>query len=113
MDFHSRLDILGEMLSAQSTSDYMMEVCRLLGIKQKLTTSYHPMSNGLGERFNATLKTCLRRMGTSTFSSLPIGSAAGVNWFCLFQLLHGRTICGPKHILRELWTKEIQEPGVR
>ncbi|GFO24848.1 Zinc finger protein [Plakobranchus ocellatus] len=33
-----------------------------LGIKQKTTTPYHPMCNGLVDRFNATLKTCLRRL---------------------------------------------------
>ncbi|GFO43375.1 Gag-Pol polyprotein [Plakobranchus ocellatus] len=65
VDIYSRLGVPEEVLSDQGTqfiSDCMKEVCRLLGIKQKTTTPYHPMRNGLVERFNATLKTCLRRL---------------------------------------------------
>ncbi|GFO26428.1 gypsy retrotransposon integrase-like protein 1 [Plakobranchus ocellatus] len=57
VDIYSRLGVPEEVLSDQGTqfiSDCMKEVCRLLGIKQKTT--------GLVERFNATLKTCLRRL---------------------------------------------------
>ncbi|GFR80635.1 Gypsy retrotransposon integrase-like protein 1 [Elysia marginata] len=63
VDIYSRLGIPEEVLSDQGTqlmSDCMKEVCRLLGIKQKATTPYHSMCNGLVERFNTTLKTCLR-----------------------------------------------------
>ncbi|GFO10438.1 gypsy retrotransposon integrase-like protein 1 [Plakobranchus ocellatus] len=63
VDIYSRLGVPEEVLSDQGTqfiSDCMKEVCRLLGIKQKTTTPYHPMCNGLVERFNATLKTWLR-----------------------------------------------------
>ncbi|GFO29991.1 hypothetical protein PoB_005649600 [Plakobranchus ocellatus] len=65
VDIYSRLGVPEEVLSDQRTqfiSDYMKEVCRLLGIKQKTTSPYHPMCNGLVERFNATLKTYLRRL---------------------------------------------------
>ncbi|GFR64260.1 Gypsy retrotransposon integrase-like protein 1 [Elysia marginata] len=65
VDIYSRLGVPEEVLSDQGTqfmSDCMKEVCRLLGIKQKATTLYHSMCNGLVERFNATLKTCLRRL---------------------------------------------------
>ncbi|GFO47788.1 Pol polyprotein [Plakobranchus ocellatus] len=65
VDIYSRLGVPEEVLSDQGTqfiSDCMKEVCRLLGIKQKTTIPYHPMCNGLVERFNATLKTCLRRL---------------------------------------------------
>ncbi|GFO17739.1 gypsy retrotransposon integrase-like protein 1 [Plakobranchus ocellatus] len=65
VDIYSRLGVPEEVLSDQGTqfiSDCMKEVCRLLGIKQKTTTPYHPMCNGLVERFNATLKTCLCRL---------------------------------------------------
>ncbi|GFO26819.1 gypsy retrotransposon integrase-like protein 1 [Plakobranchus ocellatus] len=65
VDVNSRLGVPEEVLSDQGRqfiSDRMREVCRLLGTKQKTTTLYHPMCNGLAERFNATLKTCLRRL---------------------------------------------------
>ncbi|GFO42837.1 gypsy retrotransposon integrase-like protein 1 [Plakobranchus ocellatus] len=65
VDIYSRLGIPEEVLSDQGKkfiSDCMKEVCHLLGIKQKTTTPYHPMCNGMVERFNTTLKTCLRRL---------------------------------------------------
>ncbi|GFR83834.1 zinc finger protein [Elysia marginata] len=33
--------------------------------------------------------------------------------FAPFELLYGRTVRGPMHILRELWTKDIEEPEVK
>ncbi|GFO39627.1 endoplasmic reticulum-Golgi intermediate compartment protein 2-like [Plakobranchus ocellatus] len=61
MDICSWFCIPDELLSDQGTqflSDCMKEVCRLLGIKQKMSKPYHPLCNGLVERFHATLKTC-------------------------------------------------------
>ncbi|GFN80780.1 Zinc finger protein [Plakobranchus ocellatus] len=103
--------------------DCMKEVCRLLGIKQKTTTPYHPMCNGMVERFNATLKTCLRRLCSEqprqwhryinpllfAYREVPQESTH----FAPFKLLYGRTVLGPMHILRELWTKEIKESDVK
>ncbi|GFN79108.1 Zinc finger protein [Plakobranchus ocellatus] len=98
----------------------MKEVCRLLGTKQKTTTPYHPMCNGLVERFNAILKTCLRRLCSEQprqwhryinpllFASREVPQDS--THFAPFELLYGRTVRGPMHILRELWTKEIEEP---
>lgn len=37
----------------------LQEVCRRLGVKKTRTTSLHPQSNGLAERFNGTLSTQL------------------------------------------------------
>ncbi|GFR75371.1 zinc finger protein [Elysia marginata] len=34
-------------------------------------------------------------------------------YFAPFELLYGRTVRGPMHILRELWTKDIEEPEVK
>ncbi|GFO17662.1 Pol polyprotein [Plakobranchus ocellatus] len=45
MEIYSRLGVPKEMLSDSRTqfmSDYMREVCRRLGIKQKMTTPSHP-----------------------------------------------------------------------
>ncbi|GFS23678.1 Gypsy retrotransposon integrase-like protein 1 [Elysia marginata] len=104
-------------------SDCMKEVCRLLGIKQKATTPYYPMCNGLVERFNATVKTCLRRLCSEqprqwhryinpllfAYREVPQESTH----FAPFELLYGRTVRGPMHILRELWTKDVEEPAVK
>jgi len=40
----------------------MKEVSRLYSMKQLVTTPYHPICNGLVERFNGTLTTMLKRM---------------------------------------------------
>ncbi|GFO50080.1 Pol polyprotein [Plakobranchus ocellatus] len=126
VDIYSRLGVPEEVLSDQGTqfiSDCMKEVCRLLGIKQKTTTPYHPMCNGLVERFNAILKTCLRRLCNEqprqrhryinpllfAYREVPQESTH----FAPFELLYGRNVRGPMHILRELWTKEIEEPDVK
>ena len=36
-------------------SELFLEVCRLLGVKKVNTSDYHPQTDGLVERFNATL----------------------------------------------------------
>ncbi|GFR73119.1 Pol polyprotein [Elysia marginata] len=126
VDIYSRLGVPEEVLSDQGTqfmSDCVKEVCRLLGIKQKATTPYHPMCNGLVERFNATLKTCLRRLCSEqprqwhrninpllfAYRELPQES----KHFAPFEMLYGRTVRGPMHILRELLTKDIEEMEVK
>ncbi|GFN90024.1 gypsy retrotransposon integrase-like protein 1 [Plakobranchus ocellatus] len=126
VDIYSRQGVPEEVLSDQETqfiSDCMKEVCRLLGIKQKTTTPYHPMCNRLVEKFNATLKTCLRRLCSEqprqwhryinpllfAYREVPQESTH----FAPFELLYGKTARGPMHILRELWTKEIEEPDVK
>ncbi|GFO00924.1 Zinc finger protein [Plakobranchus ocellatus] len=81
------------------------------------------MCNELVKRFNATLKTCLRRLCSEqprqwhryinpllfAYREVPQESTH----FVPLELLYGRTVRGPMHILRELWTKEIEEPDVK
>jgi hypothetical protein len=43
------------------TSKIFQRLCKSLGIKQKLATSYHPATNGETERFNRTLTMLLRK----------------------------------------------------
>ncbi|GFN97915.1 hypothetical protein PoB_002442100 [Plakobranchus ocellatus] len=67
VDIYSRLSVPEEVLSDQGTqfiSDCMKEVFRLSNRKPQPRTT---VCNGLVERFNATLKTCLRRL----FSQKP------------------------------------------
>ena len=47
---------------SQFLSAVMKEMCRLLSLKQLVTTPYHPICNGLIEKFNGTLKNMLRHM---------------------------------------------------
>jgi transposase InsO family protein len=47
---------------AQFTAGVIAEMSRLISVKQLMTTPYHPMCNGLVERFNGTLKLMLKRL---------------------------------------------------
>ena len=119
VDMFSRLGVPEEVLSDNGTqfvSDCMKEVARLLSLKQLRTTPYHPMCNGLVEKFNGTLKTMLRRLSCEqprqwhryinallfAYREVPQESTG----FAPFELLYGRTVRGPMQILQEVWTKE-------
>jgi len=103
-------------------SAVMKEVCRLLSVKQLVTTPYHPICNGLVEKFNGTLKTILRHMcsekpkdwdryiGPLLFACREVRQESlGYSPFEFY----GRTVRGPMSILRELMTYEIVEPEVK
>ena len=65
VEMFSRVGFPDEMLTdcgSQFTAKVMKKVSRLLSLQQLTTTPYHPMCNGLVERFHAALKQMLRRM---------------------------------------------------
>ena len=65
VNMYSHLEVPEEILSNMGTqfvSECMQEVSRLLSICQLIMMPYHPMWNGLVEKFNGTLKTMLRRL---------------------------------------------------
>ena len=126
VDMFSRLGIPEEILSdlgTQFVSECMEEVNRLLSIRHLTTTPYHPMYNGLVERFNSTLKAMLKKLCAEqprqwhrfinallfTFREVPQESTE----FSPFELLYGRTVRGPMHILKELWTESVDVPGTK
>ena len=126
LDMYSRLGVPEKVLSDQGTqfvSSCMQEVSRLLSINRLTTTPYHPICNGLVERFNGTLKKMLRRLCSEqprqwhrfinpllfAYREDP-QEATG---FSPFELLYGRTMRGPVQILKELWTKETDIPEVK
>ncbi|RUS77740.1 hypothetical protein EGW08_014499 [Elysia chlorotica] len=126
VNIYSRLGVPEEILTDQDTqfmSACMREVNRLLGITQSATTPYHPMCNGLIERFTGTLKKALRRLCAEqpkqrhrfinpllfAYRGIPQDSTR----FAPFELLCGRTVRGPMHILKQIWTKDIEEDEVR
>ena len=121
-DMYSRLGCPEEVLSDNSSqfiSDCMEEVSRLLSIRQLTRTPYHPMCNGLVEKFNGTLGVMLRRLCCEQPKQLPIYINAVLlayrevpqasTGFSPFELLYGRKLRGPIQILKELWTKEVEE----
>ncbi|XP_040070994.1 uncharacterized protein LOC120843638 [Ixodes scapularis] len=117
VEIFSRFGVPNEVLSDRGTnftSDLMKEVARLLSIRQLYTTPYHPMANGLVEKFNVTLKLMLKRMCAEkprdwdrylapllfAYREVPQVSLG----FSPFELLYGRHVRGPLAILKELWT---------
>ena len=114
VDMFSRVGIPDEMLTdcgSQFTVEVMKEVSRLLSIQQLTTTPYHPMCNGLVERFHVTMKQTLRRMCAEPPKDwdkyLPallfaIGEVPQeLLGFSPFELLYGRSVRGPMAILKE------------
>ena len=101
---------------SQFTSSLMREVYGLLGIKGLTTTPYHAQANGLVERFNATLKSILKKLSIDqpkywdryinaalfAYREVPQESLG----FSPFELLFGRRVRGPLSILRDIWTQE-------
>jgi len=101
----------------------MKEIGRLLSVKQLTTNPYHPQCNGLVERFNGTLKTMLKQMCAErpkdwdryldailfAYRESPQESLG----FAPFELLYERSVNGPPQILRQLWTKEQNDPDFR
>ena len=59
---------------AQFTSSIWSSLCKFLGIIHSPTTSFHPQSNGIVERFHRQLKVSLRARlaGTDWFAHLPL-----------------------------------------
>ena len=124
LDIYSMLGI-PEVLSdlgPQFISKCMREVARLLCIKQINTSLYHPICNGLVERFNDSLKKMLRRLCCDQpkqwhryinplFAYHEVLQEA--TGFSPFELLHGRTLRGPMQILKKLWTSEIEIPEMK
>ena len=111
----SRVGIPEKILSDQGTqfmSAVMQETSRLLSVRQLVTTPYHPMCNGLVERFNGTLKCMLKRMCAEkskdwdryllallfAYREVPQENLG----FSPFELLYGRTVRGPMAILKEI-----------
>jgi len=125
VNIFSRVGVPMEVLSNQGTqflSRVMKEVSRILSFKQLVTTPYHPMCNGLVEKFNGTLKSMIVKMSRErpkdwdryvtplfAYREVPQESLG----FSPFELLYGRSVRGPMQILKELWTKEELDPEVK
>jgi len=65
VDMFTRIGVPEKVLSDQGSqfmSCVMKEMSRLLSMTQLVTTPYHPMCNGLVEKFNGTLKSMFKRM---------------------------------------------------
>ncbi|XP_068207579.1 uncharacterized protein [Palaemon carinicauda] len=114
VDMFSRVGVPEEILSdlgTQFTSDCMREVARLLSVRQLTTTPYHPMCNGLVEKFNGTLKQMLKKLCQEkpnqwhryinavlfAYREVPQESTG----FSPFEILYGRSERQIKELVRE------------
>nr|XP_054770418.1 uncharacterized protein LOC129278235 [Lytechinus pictus] len=116
---YSRVGVPCEVMSdlgTQFVSDLMRKVSQLLSVKQITSSRYHPMCNGLVERYNGVIKTALRRLCSeeprqwdrylpALLFALREAPSSSLG-FSPFELLYGRHVRGPMDILRELWTNE-------
>ena len=122
---YSRLGIPEEILSDMGTqfiSECMSEVECLLKTRHLSTTPYHPQCNGLVEKFNGTLKTMLRKLCADqprewhrflnarlfAYREIPQETTG----LAPFELLYGRSVRGPLHILKEMWSSTNADPEV-
>ena len=125
LNMYSRVGVPEEVLSdlgTQFTSDCMKEVSKFLSIKRLSTSPYHPVCNGLVEKFNGNLKRMLRRLCHEQPHQWhcfinPLFFAYRETWqeatgFSPFELLYGKTVRGPIQILKELWYEEEEVPEV-
>ena len=81
------------------------------------------MCNDSTEKVNGTIKSMLKRlcseqprqwypyMNPLLFAYREVSQ--GSTGFSLFELLCGRAVRGPMTILKQLWTKEVEEPEVK
>ena len=107
----------------QFVSDCMKEVTRFLSIKQITTTPYHPMCNGLTEKFSVRMKFISNSFCSEhprqwhRFIKPLLFANRGVRQestgLSPFELLYGRVVRRPMTILKEIWTKEVEEPEVK
>lgn len=126
VDMFSRIGVPREILSdqgSQFTSDLMKEIYRLLSLKQLTSSVYHPICNGLVEKWNGTLKQILKRLCAEkpkdwdrylsavlfAYREVPQESLG----FSPFEMLYGRTVRGPMMILKELWSKTVPEDEIK
>ena len=91
----------------QFESHLWKELTRLLGTKQIRTTAYHPISNGIIERFHRQLKGSLKDKtgGTTWVDALPLILLGLRSAFkddlnaCAAELVYGAPLCLPGQFL--------------
>lgn len=103
----------------QFTSYHFQGFCDLLEMRQITTSVYHAQSNGTCERFNGTLKRCLRKLvqdiprqwdrfvpaALFAFRDTPHSTTG----FAPFELIYGHKVRGPVEFLAECWSSPAIE----
>lgn len=110
-------------MGSHFSSELMAETSRLFSFRQLTTTPYNTLCNGMVKRFNRTLKKMVRRLCAErhkdydrNLSSVLFAfrdTSQNTLEFSTFELVQGHTVRGPLRIFRELWTKEVSDPGIK
>lgn len=126
LELYARVGLPEEVLSdlgTQFISECMNEVSRLLSIRRLTTTPYHPMANGLVEKFNGTLKSMLKKLCQEkpkdwdrylqplmfAYRETPHASTK----FSPFEMLYGWPVRGLMEAVKELWSDQTATPETR
>ena len=116
INFFSKVGFPEEIVHDGATnfvSKLMTELWERCGVKQCKYSPYHPMSNGLVERENSTLKHMLQtlvqdhqKIWDKYLPYLMFACREAVHestGFSPFELVFGRQVRGPLHIIKEMW----------
>ena len=87
IDMTSRVRIPEELLTDNGSnfvSKIMKSYCQAMGIRQIKASPYHPQTDGMVERFNATLKTLIRKLteSWSRVGCVPSLLVVCLPWYC-------------------------------
>lgn len=99
VDIFSRLEEILSDLRTQFVSDCMKEVTRLFSIKQLMTIPFHPVCNGMTEKFNGALKTTLKRLCSEQPKLWHSCGIATLTHSCLPTVKSLRESCKRSHVL--------------
>ena len=104
------------------TSRVFKEILSDLKIEQKLSSAYHPQSQGCVERFHQTMKNTLRMYcedeGADWDEALPLvlfalrDSIQESTGFSPFELVYGHEVNGPLRMIKERWLGREDPPNV-
>ena len=124
IELTARLGVPKEVLTDNGTnfvSRTMKKFCALAGIQQIRPSPYHPQTDGMVERFNATMKHLLRKLTQKNTvdwdQCIPYllwayrGTTHKSTGYSPFELLYGRPMRTPLDELIELWTVKDEESG--
>ena len=116
IDFFSRFGLPATIQSDQGanfTSKYFKSRMSQLGIKQLISTAYHPESQGVVERMHQTLKTMMKKYclekDKSWDTEVPYllfairSSPNDSLGFSQFDLVFGHSVRGPIEVIRDCW----------
>ena len=98
------------------TSKTFQAFLQLLQVRHIKTSVYHAQSNGITERYNGTLKRCLRRLAMEDPRNwdrcVPAvlfayrDSRHGSTGYSPFELIYGHRVRGPLEFLKECWESD-------